>query len=261
MPRRGPPDVINRRHTQTIGRTWILLRSSLGDRYQMNNFSLMSALAVRAAQGLRGNRAATTSSCFHSSGGLVCTIAISAWYFGVVDVPWLIDQSLRNNPLTRGMPEARIQEMIDRSTRGALIGQTVVSTIIFLIILRLLEALYYTLAGKVMGVDHFHKQWFTLSCWTGLPSALAIPYQPPPLMLAGVTEPRIPQTALQPLSVNELLLHLTPDQSGYSLWSNLGLLTVAGFALAVVGVKHWSGRSWLFSTLFATLPLLRSSSA
>jgi hypothetical protein len=219
----------------------------------MNNFSLMSALVFEPRKAFE-EIAQRPRFLFPFLLVLVCTVAISAWYCSVVDVPWLIDQSLRNNPMTRGMPEARLQEMIDRSTRGGLIGQTVVLTVIFLIILRLLEALYYTLAGKVMGVDRSYKQWFALSCWTGLPAALAI--VPAAIVLAGVTEPQIPQTALQPLSINELLLHLTPDQPGYSLWTNLGLLTIAGFALAVVGVKSWSGRSWLFSTLFATLPLL-----
>lgn len=219
----------------------------------MNNFSLMSALVFEPRKAFE-EIAQRPRFLFPFLLVLACSIAITAWYCGIVDVPWLIDQSLRNNPLTRSMPEARIQEMIDRSTRGGLIGQTVVSTLIFLIILRLLESLYYTLAGKIMGVDRSFKQWFAFSCWTGLPAALAV--VPAAIVLAGVTEPQIPQTALQPLSINELLLHLTPDQPGYSLWSNFGLLSVAGFALAVMGVKIWSGRSWLFSTLFATLPVL-----
>ena len=219
----------------------------------MNNFSLVSALLFEPRKAF-DEIAQRPRFLFPFLVVLACTIAITAWYCSVVDVPWLIDQSLRSNALTRGLPEARVQEIIDRTTRGGLIGQTVVSTVIFLILLRLLESLYYMLAGKVMGVDRSFKQWFAFSCWTGLPAVLAI--VPAAIVLAGVTEPQIPQSALQPLSINELFFHLKPDQPGYSLWSNFGLLSLAGLALAVVGVKIWSGRSWLFSTLFATLPLL-----
>jgi hypothetical protein len=219
----------------------------------MNNFSLASALLFEPRKAF-DDIAARPRFWFPLLLILVSTLVLAVWYCSVVDVPWLIDTTLHGNPLTRGMPEERIQEMINRSTRGGLIGQTVVSSLIFLVLIRLVESLYYLLAGKIMGVDRSYKQWFAFSCWTGLPSALAL--VPGAIVLAGVSQPQIPQTSLQPLSINELLLHLAPDQPGYSLWSNLSLLTVAGVALAVVGVKIWSGRSWLFSTLFAALPLL-----
>ena len=219
----------------------------------MNNLSLASALLFEPRKAF-DDIAQRPRFWFPFLAVLLCSLILSAWYCSVVDVPWLIDQSLRGNALTRGLPEERIQEMIDRSTRSGLIIQTVISTLLFLIVFRLLEALYYTLAGKIVGLDRHFKQWFAFSCWTGLPSALAL--VPGAIVLAGVTEPQIPQASLQPLSVNELLLHLKPDQAGYSLWSYFSLLNVAGLALAVVGVKIWSGRSWLFSTLFPTLPML-----
>jgi hypothetical protein len=219
----------------------------------MNNLSLASALLFEPRKAF-DDIAQRPRFWFPFLAVLLCSLILSVWYCSVVDVPWLIDQSLRANALTRGLPEERIQEMIDRSTRGGLIAQVVVSTLVFLLLVRVLEALYYSLAGKIVGLDRRFKQWFAFGCWTGLPSALAL--VPGAIVLAGVTEPQIPQTSLQPLSVNELLLHLKPDQAGYALWSNFSLLNVAGLALAVVGVRIWSGRSWLFSTLFATLPML-----
>lgn len=219
----------------------------------MNNLSLASALLFEPRKAF-DDIAQRPRFWFPFLAVLLCSLALSIWYCSVVDVPWLIDQSLRGNALTRGLPEERIQEMIDRSTRSGLIIQTVISTLLVLILFRLLEALYYTLAGKIVGLDRRFKQWFAFSCWTGLPSALAI--VPGAIVLAGVSEPQIPQASLQPLSVNELLLHLKPAQAGYALWSYFSLLNVAGLALAVVGAKIWSGRSWLFSALFATLPML-----
>lgn len=219
----------------------------------MNNLSLASALLFEPRKAF-DDIAQRPRFWFPFLVVLLCSLILSAWYCSVVDVPWLVDQSIRGNALTRGLPEERIQEVIERTTRSGLIIQTVISTLVFLILFRLLEALYYSLAGKIVGLDRGFRQWFAFSCWTGLPSALAI--VPGAIVLAGVSEPQIPQASLQPLSINELLLHLKPDQSGYFLWSYLSLLNVAGMALAVLGVKIWSGRSWLFSTLFATLPML-----
>lgn len=219
----------------------------------MNNLGLASALLFEPRKAF-DEIAQRPRYWFPFTVVLLCSLILSVWYCSVVDVPWLIDQSIRANSLTRGLSEERIQEMIERTSRNSLIIQTVISTLLILILFRLLEALYYTLAGKIVGLDRRFKQWFAFSCWTGLPSALAI--VPGAIVLAGVSEPQIPQASLQPLSINELLLHLKPDQAGYSLWSYFSLLSVAGLALATVGVKIWSGRSWLFSTLFATLPML-----
>jgi hypothetical protein len=219
----------------------------------MNNISLASTLLFEPRKAF-DDIAQRPRFWFPFLAVLLSSLILSAWYCSVVDVPWLVDQSIRANALARSLSEERIQEMIERTTRNSLIIQTLISTLLILILFRLLEALYYTLAGKITGVDRRFRQWFAFSCWTGLPSALAI--VPGAIVLAGVTEPQIPQTALQPLSINELLLHLKPDQSGYTLWSYIGLLNIAGLALATVGVKIWSGRSWLFSTLFATLPML-----
>jgi hypothetical protein len=38
--------------------------------------------------------------------------------------------------------------------------------------------------------------------------------------------------------------------------SNLSLLSLIGALLAVIGVKAWSGRSWLFASVFVLLPLV-----
>ncbi len=219
----------------------------------MNNLSLASALLFEPRKAF-DEIAQRPRYWFPFLAVLLGSLILTVWYCSVVDVPWLIDQSLRANSLTRGLPEERLQEMIDRSTRGGLIAQVVVSSLLFVLVIRLLEALYYSLAGKIVGLDRGFKQWFALACWTSLPSALVI--VPGALVLAGVSEPQIPQASLQPLSINELLLHLKPEQAGFALWSNFSLLNVAGLALAVMGVKAWSGRSWLFSTLFVTLPML-----
>jgi len=61
---------------------------------------------------------------------------------------------------------------------------------------------------------------------------------------------------LQMLSLNALLFHRQPGDPGYTLLTYANLTYVWTLALSVVGVKQWSGRSWLFSFLFSTWLLL-----
>ena len=44
------------------------------------------------------------------------------------------------------------------------------------------------------------------------------------------------------------------DQPGYTLFSSIDLFQLLGLYLSIAGVRAWSGRSWLFSAVFAGLP-------
>ena len=59
---------------------------------------------------------------------------------------------------------------------------------------------------------------------------------------------------LQVLSLNNLLFHRAPGEPGYSLLITINLLQLVGLYLSALGVRIWSGRSWLFSAVFAWLP-------
>ena len=59
---------------------------------------------------------------------------------------------------------------------------------------------------------------------------------------------------LKPLSLNALFIQKTFDQPGYTLFSNIDLIQMFTLYLTVVGVRAWSSRSWLFSSVFAVLP-------
>jgi Yip1 domain len=122
------------------------------------------------------------------------------------------------------------------------------------VLVRVLEATWYTLAGKVMNVDRNFKQWFALANWTSLPAVIAVIPAAIALLMASGTQ--IDPGALQPLSLNELFFHRKMGESGYQLLSNLSLVSLLGALLAIIGVKCWSARSWLFATVFVLLPLV-----
>jgi hypothetical protein len=79
---------------------------------------------------------------------------------------------------------------------------------------------------------------------------------PSALVLLTATSNQLGQDALQPLSLNELFFKREAGQTGFLLLTNITLFNFVSLYLAAVGVKVWSGRSWLFSILFTALPLI-----
>jgi hypothetical protein len=185
---------------------------------------------------------------------LVCTAGLTMWYYAVVDVQWFMDQSLRSGPLAGRLTAEQIEQTLQRSSRSALMVQTAIVLPIFVVLFRLLEATYYLLVAKITNVPRGFRQWFALACWTSLPGVLAI--VPAALVLTGASNAQLPQEELQPLSLNSLFFHREVGERGYTILTYVSLLGLAGVFLTALGVKHWSGRSWLYSVLFAALPVL-----
>jgi hypothetical protein len=182
------------------------------------------------------------------------TVGLSVWYQASVDAQWLADLQLRNSPFARQLTEEQIATQVQAAGRnvGLRIGATAVGTAIVLPLIMLISSVYLLLAGKITNVQRSFRQWFALTCWTGLPSLLSI--IPAAVTLLTATTRQIDPGDMQPLSLNALLMHRAMGEPGYTLFTSLQLPTLLSLYLATVGVKVWSGRSWLFSVVFAGLP-------
>jgi len=187
---------------------------------------------------------------------IVATAGIALWYYRVVDLEWMTDQQLRNSGIAKALTEAQIEEMVKRAGenagRGAIMA--VLATAFGVVIVQLITALYYLLAGKITNLQRGFKQWFAFACWTALPSVLGV--IPAAWVLLTATSAQISQGDLQPLSLNSLFFQRAPGEPGYTLLLSINLLQFLSLYLAAVGVKTWSGRSWLFSIIFTALPFV-----
>lgn len=181
------------------------------------------------------------------------TLLLTIWYYSRVDLAWIIDEQLRNNPRAAALSEAQRAQMATAMNPAVVMWSSVIAVVVVLILVRLLEATWYTLAGKVTNVDRSFRQWFALANWTGLPAVIAVVPASLALLMAGSSQ--IDPGVLQPLSLNELFFHRKIGEPGYQLLSNLSLLGLVGAALAIIGVKTWSGRSWVFACVFVLLPV------
>jgi hypothetical protein len=181
---------------------------------------------------------------------VIALVGLTAWYYEFVDFSWLVDQTLSGNQYS----DAQRQQVAAFMTRGVLMGTSLIAIPIFLLGARLVEAVYYLLAGNLTGVQKPFKNWFALAWWTGLPGLISV--VPAALILLLSDNNQISSSAMAPLSLNELIFHKGMAERGFTLLTTLTLIHPIIWGLTVVGVHVWSGRSWLYSTLFSLLPPL-----
>lgn len=182
---------------------------------------------------------------------VLATAGTMLWYQLVVDAEWLMDLQLRNSQLTEAQIEAQVRAAagVGGTVRAVIVG---IFTTVSVVLLFLASAVYYLLAGKITNVRCDFRQWLALTGWTSLPSVItAVPVA---VMLLTATTSQIDPGEMQPLSLNALFFHRAMGDPGYSLLSSINLPMLLSLYLVAVGVKEWSGRSWLFSTVFAWLP-------
>lgn len=182
---------------------------------------------------------------------VVSTAVMSWWYYSVVDIDWLKDLMFGNNP---DLTEAERAAATSVLTRTTLLWSSVVGAVIVVPIILLLWGLYLWVAAKVTKLPHdlTFKHWFSLGCWTTLPQLLNAVVGAVLLLMSGSTQ--INPSVMQPLSLNELVLHRPFGSPGHSLFESLGIPMVLACVLMIIGVRVWSQRSWAFSAIFTLLP-------
>lgn len=221
----------------------------------MNNLSLASALLFEPRKAFT-DLAQRPRFWFPLLTLLVCTLTVTIWYQSVVDSGWLIDKQMRAYDTAHRLTEEQIAERVRMVSehRGLQVAATAAATAIFLPALLLLVGLYYSLAGKITNVDRGFKQWFALACWSTLPTLLTV--IPAAIVLFTATTTQIEPADMQPLSLNALVFHRAMAEPGYSLLSSVQLTQFLSLYLAALGVKVWSGKSWLFGIVFTALPFV-----
>jgi hypothetical protein len=187
---------------------------------------------------------------------LVATLLTTVWYTSKVDLAWAADRQIHHSVFSSNLSEDQIQQAVKAAEgrRGLQISISVIAIAIVLPVVVMVAALYNQLVGKMVGFERTFRQWFAFVCWCAIPSALAA--VPAALVLATTDTSQIGQEALKPLSLNSLFFHRAIGEPGFSLFTNFDLFQVATMYLSLVGLKVWSGRSWLFCVLFIGIPWL-----
>ena len=185
--------------------------------------------------------------------GILTSIALIVWYYGLVDIRWLADLMLSADPRTGNLPEDQRDRLLSMLTRNSMLASALMSVVLLIPIMLALQALYFSLAGKITGVLLSYKHWFSMVAWCGLPAVIA-GFAGMAVLLTEDAPLQVSPLELQALSLNQLFFHLPFGAPGASLLSTLSLVTPWTWGLLVICVRTWTQRSWLFSATFALLP-------
>ena len=180
------------------------------------------------------------------------TVAIVYWYYSVVDIEWLKDLMFSNNPDLQALPSDKRAEAMAILGRNTMLWGSVAGAIFIMPIVFLVMATYFLLVAKVTRMSQGFKHWFAFSCWTAMPLLLSTVVAA--IMLILSDNPQVNPSVMQPLSINELLLHRPMSSPGQSLLESLSIPSLLSWILMIIGVRVWSQRSWGFSMAFILLP-------
>ena len=217
----------------------------------MNNLAVAIALATSPSKAFEDLRQRPTF-WFPLLLVIITTAGMMGWYYSVVDIDWLKELMFANNADFQKMPEDQRAGAMAFVGRNTMLIGSVVAICFMVPVFYLLHALYFLLAGKVTKLTPGFKHWFSLTCWTALPALITVVVSA--LLLIIRDNDQVGPGILQPLSLNELLLHYPLGSKQQGFFEALSIPTLLSWVLMIMGVRAWSQRSWVFSTIFALIP-------
>ena len=183
---------------------------------------------------------------------MVLTVVMSLLYFNKVDTDWFASHQLAMSGSE--MSAAEIEQARKMMPSASVIG--IISAIvgpIMIVVVTLVMALYYLIAGKVTGAGVSYKQSVSLVAWSGVPSMLSLV-----VAIVGITM-MAPQTALESLmltNVDPLIVQLPYDHAWSSFAKNFNLLSFWSVVVAAIGWRTWSRGGWGQAFTVAVIPTL-----
>ena len=179
------------------------------------------------------------------------TAAMMAWYYQMVDFPWLQDQMLAASGQTD--PKA-LEAARAFMGYGMISGIGIVGVLIVIPIILLLTSVYYLLAAKVIGNDLGFGKWFAFSTWSAVPTLLGIPLMAVQILMSS--NGQLAPEALNPLTLNTLVFHLPATSPWAGLLNAINIPSLWAAVVAIIGYKVWTAKSTLTSVIVVLLPLV-----
>jgi len=178
-------------------------------------------------------------------------IALMAWYYSVVDFPWLQDHLISGMGNVPPEQAAAVKGFMQRGTMtiSAIVGIAVAVPAILLI-----SAVYYLLVGKAMGNEFSFGKWFAFSTWASVPALLLIPVGAVQILSHG--NGQLAPELINPLNLNTLLFGLPLDNAWAGLLNSISVATIWSLVVSVIGYRVWTARSTLASALVVLVPYL-----
>lgn len=179
---------------------------------------------------------------------IVLSIGIMYWWISTLDFAWLREHMLSAQPDAKPEARAAMERFL---TPTSMMWSSAIGAVVGLLVALALTALYYLVAGKVIGAPIGYGKWFGFSVWTSVPRLLGIPLSALQIM---TSHGRLAPEDLNMASLNYLVFHLPLSHPWASLLGSIDLMMVWSIVLTVIGLKAWTGRSTSTCVTVALLP-------
>jgi hypothetical protein len=183
---------------------------------------------------------------------LISATSVQAGYILLTDRGFLVDQQLEQvetmfPQITSEQLDVMEEQMLGQSAT-VMILNAVISVSLLLLVVLALYALYLKFASKFSFVDLGWKHWFSMLCWTSVPTVFGALASW--VVLLSSSNGQVPITGLNPLSFTSLLGLST--QSGPL--AQLTPLYIWSFVLLALGYQHWTKKGLVASALISLAP-------
>ena len=183
----------------------------------------------------------------------VLTAVSTLLYFMTVDPAWFAEhqsaQVLLQNPEMTSAELAQMQAMMPGArTMGWFAG---IGALLVIIVVFLVYAVYYLLAGKITGQPMGFRHGLALVSWSSMPMLLGSL-----VVIGGVltSSPQTPLESLQLTNIDPLLVQLPMDHEWSMLAKSFSLLNFWVWFLAALGWKTWFRSGWGQALVVVLLP-------
>lgn len=170
-------------------------------------------------------------------------------YFNQVDPEWYLDHTVAAGGEMSASEQAQARKMIPGARTMGYI--TAVMSLLGLLLITAISALYYMLAGKVTGNAVSFRHGMSLASWSSMPLLLGTL-----VGLVGVLS-MTPQTSLESLmllNIDPLLVQLPVDHAWATVARSFSLLHLWVLFLVALGWRTWGRTGWLQAAVVALLP-------
>lgn len=167
-------------------------------------------------------------------------------YYRCVNLPWLHEQLLADVPLEHRVKAARFL------TVNFLMVSAVVSVAVTVPLTTAILSTYFYVLGKVRNLPEKFGEWFLMVAWAGIVLVLTLP-----IGLVSVLSSdggRIRPEEVNPLTLNQLVLHLDSSSRWHTLAESMNALLLIQIILLGIGYARWTKTSILSGQLVALVP-------
>jgi hypothetical protein len=168
---------------------------------------------------------------------IVSSLVVMLWWVNSTDFVWLREHVMMGQADAK--PEIRAA-MEHSLTPTFLMWSTGLATVLGTPVLFAAAALYYFLAGKVMGASIGFGKWFGFAAWVSVPRLLVLPLSALQIL---TSHGRVAMEDLSMVSLNYLVFHLPPSSPWAGLLYSIDLPAIWTVVLSVIGLRVWTGCS------------------